>query len=50
MIKKSNSFLQPNYITMIASSIAAGVYDDADHNSTQNTLVDILEPAGLIFL
>lgn len=38
---------QPNYITMIASTIAAGVFDDADHNTTQNSLVDILEPAGI---
>lgn len=34
---------------MIASSIAAGVYDDADHNTTQNSLVDLLEPAGMNF-
>lgn len=34
---------------MIASTIAAGVYDDADHNSTQNNLIDILEPAGKHF-
>lgn len=33
---------------MIASSIAAGVYDDADHNSTQKSLIDILEPAGIM--
>lgn len=31
---------------MVASTIAAGVFDDGDHNSTQKNLVDILEPAG----
>ncbi|CEO60381.1 hypothetical protein PMG11_05010 [Penicillium brasilianum] len=38
---------QPNYITMIASTTAAGVFDDGDHNTTQNSLVDIFEPAGI---
>ncbi|KAI2794688.1 hypothetical protein POX_a01289 [Penicillium oxalicum] len=38
---------QPNYITMISSTTAAGVYDDADHNTTQGNLIDILEPAGI---
>lgn len=32
---------------MIASTTAAGVYDDADHNTTQSSLVDIFEPAGI---
>ncbi len=31
---------------MIASSIAAGVYDGADYNTTQNNMIDLLEPAG----
>ncbi|KAJ5489601.1 hypothetical protein N7539_004491 [Penicillium diatomitis] len=38
---------QPNYITMITNTIAAGVYDDSDHNSTAYNLVDLLEPAGI---
>lgn len=33
---------------MIHSTIAGGVYDDADHNTTQYSLVDLLEPAGSI--
>jgi hypothetical protein len=31
---------------MISNTIAAGVYDDADHNSTQMNLIDLFEPAG----
>ena len=31
---------------MIHSTIAAGVYDDADHNTTERSLIDLLEPAG----
>ncbi|RHZ43796.1 uncharacterized protein CDV56_100476 [Aspergillus thermomutatus] len=38
---------QPNYISMITSTIAGGVFDDADHNTTQMSLVDLFEPAGL---
>ena len=37
---------QPNYFTMISSTIAGGVFDDADHNSSQSSLVDLFEPAG----
>jgi hypothetical protein len=32
---------------MIASTTAAGVFDDSDHNTPQNSLVDIFEPAGI---
>ncbi|EED16465.1 conserved hypothetical protein [Talaromyces stipitatus ATCC 10500] len=38
---------QPNYITMVANTIAAGVYDDSDHNSTEQSIVDLFEPAGI---
>ncbi|KAJ6092480.1 hypothetical protein N7486_007769 [Penicillium sp. IBT 16267x] len=38
---------QPNYITMISNTIAAGVYDDANHNSTEMSLIDLFEPAGI---
>lgn len=38
---------QPNYISMVSSTIAGGVYDDADHNSTLHNIVDIFEPAGM---
>ena len=31
---------------MVTSTIAAGVFDDADHNTTQKSLVDLFEPAG----
>lgn len=41
---------QPNYFTMISSTIAGGVFDDADHTSSQNSLVDLFEPAGRISL
>lgn len=37
---------QPNYITMISSTIAGGVFDDADHTTSQNSLIDLFEPAG----
>lgn len=39
---------QPNYITMISNTDAAGVYDDADHNSTEMSLIDLFEPAGMM--
>lgn len=38
---------QPNYITMITNTDAAGVFDDADHNTTQYSIVDLFEPAGI---
>jgi len=38
---------QPNYITMISNTDAAGVFDDADHNTTQMSIIDLLEPAGI---
>ncbi|CAL5869252.1 uncharacterized protein PFLUO_LOCUS3480 [Penicillium psychrofluorescens] len=38
---------QPNYITMISNTIAGGVFDDADHNTTQMSLIDLFEPAGI---
>lgn len=31
---------------MISSTIAGGVFDDADHTSSQNSLIDLFEPAG----
>ncbi|KAJ9643675.1 uncharacterized protein PV06_09142 [Exophiala oligosperma] len=38
---------QPNYITMISNTIAGGVYTDADHNTTQMSVIDLFEPAGI---
>ncbi|KAJ5609815.1 hypothetical protein N7528_009081 [Penicillium herquei] len=38
---------QPNYITMISNTIAGGVYTDADHNTTQSSLIDLFEPKGI---
>lgn len=31
---------------MVTNSIAAGVYDDDDHNSTEHNIIDLFEPAG----
>ncbi|KAJ5389032.1 uncharacterized protein N7496_000100 [Penicillium cataractarum] len=38
---------QPNYITMVTHTDAAGVYDDSDHNTTESSLIDLFEPAGI---
>lgn len=32
---------------MISNTIAGGVFDDADHNTTQMSLIDLFEPAGI---
>lgn len=33
---------------MISNTVAGGVYDDADHNSTEMSIIDLFEPAGMI--
>lgn len=38
---------KPNYITMISNTDAAGVYTDADHNTTEMSIIDLFEPAGM---
>lgn len=41
--------LKPNYITMISNTLAAGVYTDADHNTTEMSIIDLFEPAGMLW-
>ncbi|TPX12902.1 uncharacterized protein E0L32_006782 [Thyridium curvatum] len=38
---------QPNYITMVTNSIAAGVFNDDDHNTTEYSIIDLMEPKGV---
>ncbi|KKK20303.1 hypothetical protein P175DRAFT_0502574 [Aspergillus ochraceoroseus IBT 24754] len=38
---------QPNYITMVSNTIAGGVFTDADANTTQASVIDLFEPAGI---
>jgi hypothetical protein len=38
---------QPNYITMVSNTDSGGVFDDADHNTTQSSIIDLFEPAGI---
>lgn len=33
---------------MISNTLAAGVYTDADHNTTEMSIIDLFEPAGML--